>query len=579
MGKDLKKKLEARPYQEEGQEQGLCIEGLSFRYGAPQEDLADWYDGQVANPSRKESQACLKDISFTAQAGELLLLTGESGCGKTTLLQIINGIIPEFAQGEIGGDVLFAGQSILSLPLDRRGRLTGSVFQNPRSQFFNVLVKDELRFGCENLNLPVGTIEKRIASLVEAFQLEPYLDKNLFHLSGGEKQRVACLSVAAMEPPVILYDEPSSNLDRAGMNALARLMRAFKEAGVIQILAEHRLAYVSDLVDKVLLMKEGELLAQFSGDHLRGLADEDLAKMGLRTSRKRPLLPADRTLPLGASDRPGRDRKGKRGLWPIRKKKLGQRGLGDGQTRGLDRGRKGKGSLYQIREKKPDRGLVDGQARGRDLATEGLYIESLDMAYAGASRPLLRIRDYGFRDKHIHALVAGNGIGKSSFLRALAGLEKRAKGYVYFRHQRYKLKQMTPLCSLVFQDVNHQLLTESVYRELLVSMEDRGQPVEEKEESILNLCRKLGLADYLEAHPFALSGGQKQRLAFASALLMDRPILILDEPTSGLDLKHMESMAELLVDYARDHLVLLATHDRDLLHLLDAEVHQLQAAF
>jgi energy-coupling factor transport system ATP-binding protein len=130
---------------------------------------------------------------------------------------------------------------------------------------------------------------------------------------------------------------------------------------------------------------------------------------------------------------------------------------------------------------------------------------------------------------------------------------------------------MHRLCSVVFQDVNRQLLTHSVYHELLLSIEGSGRQAKE----ILSLAQKLELDHFLEAHPFALSGGQKQRLAFATALLMDRPVLILDEPTSGLDLKHMVAMAEILAEHAQDHLIFLATHDQELLQLLNAEIHEL----
>jgi energy-coupling factor transporter ATP-binding protein EcfA2 len=506
----------------EEKEQDLRIERLSFTYEEPVIDLADWYDQEVpTDQTSAEKEATLKNISFSVKPGELILITGESGCGKTTLLQIINGIIPEFLNGKIEGDVLFHGESILGLPVDRRGVLTGSVFQNPRSQFFNVLVKDELRFGCENLNLPVEVIEKRISTLVKEFQLEPYLERNLFHLSGGEKQRVACLCVAAMQPPIMLYDEPSSNLDMTGMHSLAQLMQAFKQAGVTQLVAEHRLAYVSQLVDRVIFMKDGEIKECFSGNRLRCLSDEQLSQMGLRSSRASSITSIDRQLAIQTS------------------------------------------------------GKQKSQAIIRNISPEDLYIESLEMTYAKTSQPLLRIKDYCFNANSIHALVAGNGMGKSTLLRSLAGLEKRAKGYIHYKNQRYKLRRMHRLCSVVFQDVNHQLLTDSVYNELLLSLDESDLQIQEKEEQIISLIKKLALDSYLDAHPFSLSGGQKQRLAFATALLMNRPILILDEPTSGLDLKHMVAMAEILTEYARDHLILLATHDQELLQLLNAEIHEL----
>lgn len=501
----------------------LQIDRLSFSYEEASEDLADWYDEpSPADPvAAATREAALKNISFSAAAGELVLITGGSGCGKSTLLQMINGIASEFSHGRSSGDVLYRGQSIMALPVDQRGTLIGSVFQNPRSQFFNLLVRDELRFGCENLNLPVNVIEKRIFTLVKEFQMEAYLERNLFHLSGGEKQKVACLSVAAMQPPVILYDEPSSNLDRAGMRSLARMMQYFKQAGVIQLVAEHRLAYLSSLVDNVLLMRDGQIEACFSGDQLRGLSDLQLGQMGLRSCRDLSPPPVDHYLAVHSSSR------------------------------------------------------LSNPSTKMAIDPEALYIEALEISYGRASQSLLRITDCNFAPNRIHALLADNGLGKSTFLRSLAGLEKRAKGYVRYKNQRYKLKQMCRLCSVVFQDVNHQLLADSVNNELLLSLDERDRQTGEKQELLLSLAQRLELDAYLEAHPFSLSGGQRQRLAFASALLLDRPILILDEPTSGLDLRHMAVMAEILTEYARNHLVLLATHDHELLQLLDAETHEL----
>ena len=142
------------------QEQKLVIDELSFTYEEPIADLADWYDEEatIATNPETETEATLNDISFAARSGELILITGESGCGKTTLLQIINGIIPEFSGGRIEGDVLFRGTSFWVCRLTAAGTDRFG-FSNPRSQFFNVLVKDELRFGCENFNLPVEVIE------------------------------------------------------------------------------------------------------------------------------------------------------------------------------------------------------------------------------------------------------------------------------------------------------------------------------------------------------------------------------------------------------------------------------------
>lgn len=498
----------------------LQIKQLSFTYQNDILDFADWYDeDKCKQDAEKNGKTNIKDISFSVNPGELILITGESGCGKTTLLRIINGIIPEFYYGKIEGDVLYDNKSILHFPVDKRGIITGSVFQNPRSQFFNVFVKDELRFGCENINLSVDEIEKRTTDIIDAFHLDSILDKNLFHLSGGEKQKVACLSVAAMKPPIMLYDEPSSNLDDKGMQFLQDLMTRFKQAGIIQVVAEHRLSYISELVDFVIFMKDGQIIETFTGEELRFLTDEQLKQKGLRNTKFLSSININNQININFKDQ----------------------------------------HFKSI----------------RNYSSKDLYIESLEMRYKISSKPFIKIKNYCFKGNHIHALIANNGVGKSTFLRCLAGLENKAKGFIKFKDKRYKLKDMVNLCSMVFQDVNRQLLCGSVYEELLLSLQNSQLTPLEKEEKILSLTKKLNLDNLLSAHPFSLSGGQKQRLAFASAVLTDREILILDEPTSGLDLKHMNSIAEILIQYAENHIVLLATHDQELLKMLQPETHKL----
>ena len=161
----------------------------------------------------ESSSGGIRNISLSIPQGEVVVLCGESGCGKTTITRLINGLIPHFFEGELSGSVLVNGQNVSVQPLYDTAKLVGSVFQNPRSQFFNVDTTSELSFGCENLGMPREEILSRLNRTVSALRLEKLLDRSIFDLSGGEKQKIACGGVFMMEPQVFVLDEPSSNLD------------------------------------------------------------------------------------------------------------------------------------------------------------------------------------------------------------------------------------------------------------------------------------------------------------------------------------------------------------------------------
>lgn len=246
------------------------LEDVTLRYGT-----AD--GGAQGEPS-------LREVSLSVADGELVLLTGPSGCGKTTVLRLINGLIPGFYLGEAEGAVLIDGQDIAKRELYDLALLVGTVFQNPRTQFYNVDTTGELAFGCENRGLPEQDIYKRIDDTVARFHMEKLADRSIFLLSGGEKQKVACASVDVADPRIILLDEPSANLDYDSTLALRELIRRWHELGKTTIVAEHRIAYLWDLVDRVVIMRDGQKARVLSGGEKDTLTSADLAELGLRTT-------------------------------------------------------------------------------------------------------------------------------------------------------------------------------------------------------------------------------------------------------------------------------------------------------
>ena len=224
----------------------------------------------------------VRDIGLTIAAGEVVVLCGESGCGKSTLLRLINGLIPRYFAGRLSGRILIDGKPIAEQPLYEIGKTVGSVFQNPRTQFFHTDIRSELVFGLENQGWSREECEDRLQELIREFALQPLLNRTLLQLSDGERQIVACAVAAAGRPSVLAMDEPSANLDQASVDKLTRIIASWKAAGNTIVIAEHRLHYLRDLADRFLFMKDGRILRELPRREMQSLAAAELSKMGLR---------------------------------------------------------------------------------------------------------------------------------------------------------------------------------------------------------------------------------------------------------------------------------------------------------
>lgn len=226
---------------------------------------------------------CLKEISFQADKGEFIVLCGRSGCGKTTLTRALNGLIPHFYEGTFEGSVKVGELNISQADLSKTAELIGSVFQNPGSQFFHIDTDGELAFGCENLAMEPEEIRSNVKRSVKTLELEALTGRNLFELSGGEKQQIACGSVYATNPQVYVLDEPSSNLDARAIRRLKRTLALLKKMGKTVIISEHRLYYLMELADRFFYMEQGEIKHIYLPDEMKRLPDEVRVKLGLRT--------------------------------------------------------------------------------------------------------------------------------------------------------------------------------------------------------------------------------------------------------------------------------------------------------
>lgn len=464
----------------------IKIDHISFSYG-----------------EENENTGGVRDIDLNIEDGQFVVLCGESGCGKTTITRLINGLIPHYYEGQMAGEVWVNGEKVSEQPLYDTAAVVGSVFQTPRSQFFNVDTTSEITFGCENLGQPEKDIRERFAKTVRDFRLEKLMDRNIFHLSGGEKQKIACAGVSIMEPDVLVMDEPSSNLDAASILDLRKILAFWKSQGKTIIVSEHRLYYLRGLADRFIYLAEGQVSRDYSAAEFEQLTEQQRSNMGLRTFALERLLPP---------------------VLPQQEK-------------------------------------------------TALALHNFRFAYKNEPETL-HIMDCEIPTNRIVGIIGNNGAGKSTFSRCFCGLEKRC-GEIVWNGRKYRPKDRLSTCYMVMQEVNHQLFTESVLDEVLISMEEENQ---ERAEEILN---RLDLLAFKDRHPMSLSGGQKQRVAIASAIASKRSILFFDEPTSGLDYRHMKEVANVLRQ-VRDAgiTVYVITHDlelildccTDIIHLEDGSV-------
>lgn len=270
------------------------IKNVSFQY---QSDTAS--TAHTAN----SATSGIQNISLSVPDGQTIIFCGESGCGKTTLTRLINGLIPHFFEGELSGSVMINGCDISRQPLYDTARLVSSVFQNPRSQFFNVDTTSELSFGCENLGMPKDLILQRLSETVSALKIENLLDRSIFDLSGGEKQKIACGGAFMIDPQVFVLDEPSSNLDSDSIADLRAMIAYLKSIGKTVILSEHRLYYLCGIADRYIYLKNGEILGDYTAEQFERIPDSKYREMGLRGRNLASLTSSEEAVGSSASAR------------------------------------------------------------------------------------------------------------------------------------------------------------------------------------------------------------------------------------------------------------------------------------
>ncbi len=453
--------------------------------------------------AKSAQQSDISDLSIQVARGECVVVCGRSGSGKTTVTKIINSLIPHYYEnGELTGSVSVGGIDTHTAEIYEVSRVVSSVFQNPKTQFFNVNTTSEFLFYLENRGFSREHMQAKLDEAAELFGIGHLFDRDIFELSGGEKQIVAIAGAYAAGTDIVLLDEPSSNLDERSTRLIGDVLAKLKALGKTIIISEHRFYYIADLIDRVYYLDGGIIQGEFSRDEFFSMSDDQRKELGLRS--------------------------------------------------------------LEFAE-------LDRRQRAEPANKKGLTVRRMHHVFEGRGRAL-DIADVSFGFGSIVGIYGYNGVGKSTFIRLLMGLE-RSKSEILIDGEQLSGRKRLKMSYLVMQDVNHQLFTDSVKTEVSLGVKDSVT-----EADIDEVLHRLHIDDLSEHHPMGLSGGQKQRVAIASAILSGARIICLDEPTSGMDYDNMVRVSELLkATVNEDLLIFVISHDHEFLNRTADEIFDLTA--
>jgi len=467
----------------------LSIENLSFRY-------------------RDRPGAAIEDVSFIVEPGEILLIAGASGCGKTTLIRCINGLIPRSYKGELNGRVLLSGEETRDWPLAKISQKVGTVLQDPERQILGTRVINEVAFGLENLSLERGEIYRRVDTVLELLNIAGLRDRETFNLSGGEKQKVALAGVLAMQPGVLLLDEPLASLDPASAQETLQIVRRLADGGMSVLLVEHRVEDVLGIrPNRVMFMDEGRIRYLGSLAGLENAVDYRNIK-----------LPAEMVLRRAAKDP---------APTPLQ--------------------------------------VLPGQKR--ESAEDALVrFENVAFGYE-AEKEVLHAVDLEICRGDVIAVLGPNGAGKTTLVKHAIGLLKPKAGRVLVRGKdtrQASVAEIAATLGYVFQSPSHMLFAPTVYEELAFGPTNLRHPKANIPGEVKQALKIVNLEEQEQDPPLSLSFGQQKRVTIAAILAMQSRILVMDEPTAGQDYRNYMNFMDAIVQLPAFEAILFITHDVDL---------------
>jgi len=464
---------------------------------------------QLSFKYRDRPDYALRDVSFELDAGQIMLVAGTSGCGKTTLIRCLNGLIPRSYRGELEGRIRLHGEETSDKSLAAISQIVGTVLQDPERQILGSRVVNEVAFGPENLGLPRAEITARVDETLDYLDINHLRRRETFYLSGGEKQKVALAGILAMQPSILLLDEPLASLDPASAQEALRLIRRLADEGRAILIVEHR---VEDILkirpEKALFLMDGQLQYLGPAAGLERVVDYHEVK-----------LPAPMI---------------------------------------ISRARHDPAPAYS-----PPL-LTQAEEVGAPL----VEFEEVGFAYYEEEGPLV-LHDVNLTINRgdIIAVLGPNGAGKTTLVKHAIGLLKPTGGRVLVEGvdtRELSVAEIARTLGYIFQSPSHMLFAPTVRKELAFGPENLGYDEAAIDESVAEAVRILNLSGLEEYPPLALSFGQQKRVSIAAIMSMRSKILVMDEPTAGQDYRNYMTFMDSILQLPNFEAILFITHDIDL---------------
>lgn len=518
------------------------------------------------------TELALDGVSFTVEKGEFIGIAGENGAGKSSLSQALLGLIPQFYKGAYGGSVTVCGMDARSTPVSELCRHVGLVFQNPFNQLSGAkdTVYDEVGYGLQNLGFPPEEIRTRVESVLRCFGIWEYRDRNPFDLSGGQLQRVAICSVLAMNPDVLILDEPTSQLDPEGSEEVFHTVDELTKMGITIIMIEQKIEKLAGYCDRVLLMHQGHVVDYDTPRKI--FSREDLYDLGVnppaytRFARANALVFEDGTLPVTHVE-----------TLELVKASGADRATLIASLRGMTAGVQMESMVTQAGAGTAPQAGAEAVAAEASASTSGrsasegagaaatFQVQDLRFSYV-KGREVLHGLNLAL-DHRPTAIIGQNGAGKTTLVRVLKGLLKPDSGEIRYQGENLETKTVAELASrvgYVFQNPDDQIFKYKVLEEVMFGPLNIGMSQQEAEACAHEALRMVGLDEKADENPYDLELSDRKMVAIASVLAMNTDVIILDEPTIAQSWNGREKIREIIqTQAAQGKLVIAILHDMD----------------